>query len=194
MGRHICTDVPQVPKLFIPDWPHSKHFRELDEEYKAEQIRWHQVQSVGHMTNYPASCRNVVYAGLVECNSEETDEYRLRLNGATLLEIFSAGIMNGMTKFLWYVLRFIKRCIECFKLSVCIYLVRVRWKHGHRKHGEGGNKQGLPVLWPHVVPIDAPQILMNRFKCLFVCFYHTHTVSLTVRTMLERFWCPYGTK
>ena len=37
MGRHIRTDVPQIPKLFIPNWPHIKHFRELDKKYKAEQ-------------------------------------------------------------------------------------------------------------------------------------------------------------
>ena len=37
MGRRIRTDVPQIPKLFIPNWPHIKHFRELDKKYKAEQ-------------------------------------------------------------------------------------------------------------------------------------------------------------
>ena len=37
MGRRIRTDVPQIPKLFIPNWPRIKHFRELDKKYKVEQ-------------------------------------------------------------------------------------------------------------------------------------------------------------
>lgn len=33
---------------------------------------------------------------------------------------------------------------------------------------------------PHVVPIDAPLILLDRFKCLFVCFYLALIVSVTI--------------
>ena len=37
MGRRIRTDVPQVKKLLIPNWPHVKDFKSLDEKFKAEQ-------------------------------------------------------------------------------------------------------------------------------------------------------------
>ena len=37
MGRRIRTDVPQLKKLLVPNWPHVKDFRSLDEKFKAEQ-------------------------------------------------------------------------------------------------------------------------------------------------------------
>ena len=37
MGRRLRTDVPQVKKLFIPNWPYLKEFREADERNKQKQ-------------------------------------------------------------------------------------------------------------------------------------------------------------
>ena len=37
MGRRIRTDVPQVEKLLIPDWPYLKDFREVDRMNKLKQ-------------------------------------------------------------------------------------------------------------------------------------------------------------
>lgn len=34
MGRRMRTDVPQLKKLFVPDWPYLKGFREVDKQYK----------------------------------------------------------------------------------------------------------------------------------------------------------------
>ena len=36
MGRRLRTDVPQVPNLLIPDWPHLQGFEEKDKEYKQQ--------------------------------------------------------------------------------------------------------------------------------------------------------------
>ena len=37
MGRRLCTDVPQVSNLLIPDWPHLQGFEEKDRKYKQQQ-------------------------------------------------------------------------------------------------------------------------------------------------------------
>ena len=37
MGRRLCTDVPQVSNLLIPDWPHLLGFQEKNAEYKKQQ-------------------------------------------------------------------------------------------------------------------------------------------------------------
>ena len=37
MGRRIKTDVPQVKANFIPQWPYTESFRELDAKFKASQ-------------------------------------------------------------------------------------------------------------------------------------------------------------
>ena len=37
MRRKVHTSVPQVKEHSIPDWPHMKEFRRLDEKYKREQ-------------------------------------------------------------------------------------------------------------------------------------------------------------
>ena len=37
MGHKIRTDVPQITKLFIQDWPHIANFQELNEKYQAKQ-------------------------------------------------------------------------------------------------------------------------------------------------------------
>ena len=39
MGRRIRTDVPQMRKLLIPDWPHTRDFKTLNEKYKEGQKR-----------------------------------------------------------------------------------------------------------------------------------------------------------
>ena len=37
MGRRLCTDIPQVSNLLIPDWPHLQGFEEKDRKYKQQQ-------------------------------------------------------------------------------------------------------------------------------------------------------------
>ena len=37
MGRRICTDVPQVANLLIPDWSYLQGFEEKDRKYKQQQ-------------------------------------------------------------------------------------------------------------------------------------------------------------
>ena len=39
MGRRIRTDIPQLKKLFVLNWPHVKNFKGLDAKFKAEQKR-----------------------------------------------------------------------------------------------------------------------------------------------------------
>ena len=38
MGRRIRTDVPQLKKLLIPDWPYLENFRKTDERHKQNQM------------------------------------------------------------------------------------------------------------------------------------------------------------
>ena len=37
MGRRICTDVPQVSNLLVPNWSHLCDFAEKDARYKKQQ-------------------------------------------------------------------------------------------------------------------------------------------------------------
>ena len=39
MGRKIRTDVPQLQKMFVPEWTYLKHFKELDKQQKEKQKR-----------------------------------------------------------------------------------------------------------------------------------------------------------
>ena len=41
MGRRIRTDVAQVATSFIPKWPHTKNFRNLDETHKRLQKEYY---------------------------------------------------------------------------------------------------------------------------------------------------------
>ena len=55
MGRRIKTDVPQMKKLLIPDWPYLEEFRQIDSQNKQEQKRnydrRHRVRSLPTLPN-----------------------------------------------------------------------------------------------------------------------------------------------
>ena len=35
MGHRLCTDIPQVKKHFVPNWPHVANFNTLDKKFKS---------------------------------------------------------------------------------------------------------------------------------------------------------------
>ena len=48
MGRRLRTQVPQLPKQFIPNWPHLESFKVQQERYKSKQKEYYDVRHRSH--------------------------------------------------------------------------------------------------------------------------------------------------
>ena len=84
MGQKIRTDVPQLQKVFIPEWTYLKHFKEVDKLQKEKQKRnfdrRHRVRPLPNLPTVWVDTPNGQVPGRVIEQLQEPRSYRVEVS------------------------------------------------------------------------------------------------------------------